>query len=107
MYFVPTSEIHLPAAHIESQWTQANGAYELHLSSSVLARSVYVSFGDTDAKVSDNYFALLPGEPVTIAVDSKASLSQLENSIKLMSLADAFVPDTAWKSAAGNSSPME
>jgi beta-mannosidase len=107
MYFVPTSEIHLPAAHIESQWTQANGAYELHLSSSVLARSVYVSFGDTDAKVSDNYFALLPGEPVTIAVDSKASLSQLENSIKLMSLADAFVPDTAWTSAAGNSSPME
>jgi beta-mannosidase len=107
MYFVPTSEIRLPAAHIESQWIQANRAYQLRLSSSVLARSVYVSFGDTDAKVSDNYFALLPGEPVTIAVDSKSSLSQLENSLKLMSLADAFVPGTVWKSAVGNSSPRE
>lgn len=107
MYFVPTSEVHLPATHIESKWTQANGEYQLHLSSRVLARSVYVSFGDTDAKVSDNYFDLLPGEPVTIAVNSKASLTQLENNMKLVSLVDAFVPDTVWKNAARNTSPAE
>ena len=104
MYFVPISAVHLPEAHIESRWTQASGAYELHLSSQVLARSVYVSFGDTDAKVSDNYFDLLPGEPVTVTVASKASLSQLANSMKVMSLVDAFVPDTVWKGATGNSS---
>ncbi|MGO8718781.1 MAG: beta-mannosidase [Acidobacteriaceae bacterium] len=107
MYFVPVGEVHLPAAHIESKWTQANGEYHLHLSSRVLARSVYVSFEDIDAKVSDNYFDLLPDEPVTIAVDSKASLTQLENSMKLMSLVDAFVPDTVWKSGAGITSSAE
>lgn len=100
MYLVPTSEVHLPAARIESHLTQANGRYQLRLSSSVLARSVYISFGDTDAKVSDNYFDLLPGETMTIAVDSKASLSQLENSMKIISLVDAFVPNTVWKSTA-------
>jgi beta-mannosidase len=107
MYFVPISAVRLPEAHIESRWTPANGAYELHLSSKVLARSVYVSFGDTDAQLSDNYFDLLPGEPVTVTVASKSSLSQLEKSLKVMSLVDAFVPDTVWKSPAGNSSPAE
>jgi beta-mannosidase len=107
MYFAPVSDVHLPAAQIESRWTQENGEYQLHLSSRVLARSVYVSFGDMDAKVSDNYFNLLPNESVTIAVDSKASLSQLENSVKILSLVDAFVPNTVWKSGAGNSSSAE
>ncbi len=92
----------LPAAHIDSHWTQTNGAHELRLSSSVLARSVYISFGDTDAKISDNYFDLLPGEPVTVTVKSKAGLSQLQNSLQIMSLVDAFVPNTVWKSAAGS-----
>ena len=70
----------------------------------MLARSVYVSFGDTDAKVSDNYFDLLPGEPVTIVVHSNASLTQLESSVKIISLVDAFVPDTVWKGGAGTTS---
>ncbi|MGH9617028.1 MAG: beta-mannosidase [Acidobacteriaceae bacterium] len=104
MYFVPTREIHLPAARIESHFARANGGYRLQLLSSVLARSVYVSFGDTDAKVSDNYFDLLPNEPTTIVVDSKASLEQLKNSINIMTVADAFVPNTVWSSGAANQS---
>lgn len=106
-YFVPVSAVHLPEAHIETRWTEVNGAYELHLSSKMLARSVDVSFGDTDAHVSDNYFDLLPGEPVMIRVASKASLTQLKRSMKVMSLVNAFVPDTVWKSAAQNPSPTE
>ncbi len=102
MYLIPTREVHLPAAHIESHWTDANGINELRLSSSVLARSVYISFGDTDAKLSDNYFDLLPREPVTITVKSKAGLSQLQKNMQIMSLVDAFVPNTVWKSDAGN-----
>jgi len=97
MYLVPVGEVHLPAAQIESHWTQAHGKYQLRLSSRVFARSVYVSFGDTSAQVSDNYFDLVPGEPVTITVESKENLVQLKNSLKLLSIADAFVPNTVWK----------
>ena len=102
MYFVPTKDVHLPVAQIESHLSQANGMYQLRLSSNQLARSVYVSFGDNDVKFSDNYVDLLPGEPVTIAIRSTSSFAELQNSMKVMSLVDAFVPNTVWKSAAGN-----
>jgi beta-mannosidase len=102
MYLAPTPDVHLPAAEITSRLTQANGAYEVRLSSKVLARDVYVSFGDHDAKFSDNYIDLLPGETVTIIVHSPASLAGLESSMKVMSLVDAIEPNTVWKSGAGN-----
>jgi len=38
----------------------------------VLARSVSLSFGNLDVKLSDNYFNLLPGETVEIAAASTA-----------------------------------
>ncbi len=102
MYLAPTPEIHLPAAEITSHLTQANGAYQVQMSSKVLARDVYVSFGDHDAKFSDNYIDLLPGEPATIVVHSPASLAELESSMKVMSLVDAIQPNTGWKSGVGN-----
>jgi beta-mannosidase len=97
MYFVPLSDIQLPQPKIQTHWSGSNGKYELHLSSNVLARGVFVSFGDTGVKLSDNYVDILPNEPVTITVDSKAGLSQLESAMKLMDVADAFVPNSVWK----------
>jgi beta-mannosidase len=102
MYLAPTPDVHLPATQIASRLIQANGAYEVRLSSKVLARDVYVSFGDHDAKFSDNYIDLLPGEPATILVRSPASLAELQSSMKVMSLVDAIEPNTVWKSGAGN-----
>ena len=102
MYLAPTPDVHLPAVEIASRLTQANGVFEVRLSSKVLARDVYVSFGDHDAKFSDNYIDLLPGEPAIIVVHSPASLAELQSSMKVMSLADAIEPNTAWKSGAGN-----
>ena len=37
-------------------------AIKIRITSPVLARDVYLSFGDLDVQVSDNYFNLLPGE---------------------------------------------
>jgi beta-mannosidase len=102
MYLAPTPEVHLPVAKTSSRLTQVNGAYEIRLSSKVLARDVYVSFGDHDAKFSDNYIDLLPGEPATIVVHSPASLAELQSSMKVISLVDAIEPNTVWKSGAGN-----
>ena len=92
VYFVPTKLVHLPEPNITTELTQQGNAYVLQLSSPVLARSVYVSFGDLDAKFSDNYVDLLPGEPVKITITSPATLDQLKSSMKIMSLADAFLP---------------
>jgi beta-mannosidase len=102
MYLAPAPDVHLPAAEITSHLTRTNGAYEVRLSSKVLARDVYVSFGDQDVKFSDNYVDLLPGESATIDVHSPASLAQLQNSMKVISLVDAIQPNTIWKSGDGN-----
>lgn len=89
-YLVPTAQIALPHPAIQSELTVAGGGYKLRLSSATLARSVYVSFGDNDAELSDNYFDLLPGEPVEIAIQSKANAEQLRSTMRIMSLGDAF-----------------
>jgi beta-mannosidase len=62
------------------------------LQSRVLARSVYLSFGDLDVQTADNYFDLLPGEAVTVKLKtpSSVSLEQLNSAIQVMSLTDAF-----------------
>jgi len=44
---------------------------------------------------SDNYFDLLPGESREISLKSTATLQELQASIKVMSLADAFDAKTS------------
>jgi len=104
LFFVPTKDIQLPQAKITSELTPGSktGTYTLHLSSPVLARNVYVSFGNLDTKPADNYFDLLPGQPMDLAMTSAASLDELEKSLKVISLTDAFAPHEAQVSATGN-----
>jgi beta-mannosidase len=70
-----------------------NKSYKIKVTSPVLARSVYLSFGDLDVKLSDNYFDILPGETVEITVTGAASLDALKAQLKVVSLADAFATE--------------
>ena len=70
-YLAPTKEVHLKPAHLTVETTGANGKYRIRITSPVLARSVYLSFGELDAQVSDNYFDLLPGETREITVEQR------------------------------------
>jgi len=89
-YLVPTRDVSLPAAPLSATLTGSGGVYELRVSSPVLARSVYVSFGDLDAVVSDNYFDLLPNRSVALTIRSAKPLDELRAAIKVISLRDAF-----------------
>lgn len=80
----------LPETHLETKLTGSNGSYTLRVSSKVLARSVYVSFGDTDATVSDNYFDIFPGDSAEIHITSKADLATLQKNLNLLTVNDAF-----------------
>jgi len=51
---------------------------------------VYLSFGDLEVTPSDNYFDLLPGEQVVVQLKSPATLQQLQQTLKVISLTDAF-----------------
>ncbi len=92
IYLEPTKQVELMPANVQTQLTKDGSDYRLTLSSSVLARDVYVTLGDLDAEVSDNYFDLLPGEPEVISIHGRATLEQVKNQLKVISLVDAFQP---------------
>jgi beta-mannosidase len=89
-YLAPVKEVHLKPAALKVDLSTANGKFRVQVASPVLARSVYISFGNLDVKLSDNYFDVLPGESVDITVESKASLDEVKAQMRVMSLTDAF-----------------
>src|SRR5271156_4067626 len=95
IFFNPMHDLELPVApkiatKIETTLNQSGGDYTVTLQSPALARSVYVSFGDLDVRSSDNYFDLLPAEPVTLHLKSSATLEQIKSALKTMSLTEAY-----------------
>ncbi|MGC2056725.1 MAG: glycoside hydrolase family 2 protein [Candidatus Sulfotelmatobacter sp.] len=93
IFFDVTHDLELPVApKIETTVNKTGGDYTVTLKSAKLARSVYLSFGDLDLHISDNYFDLLPGEPVTLTLKSAATLDQLRGAMKVVSLTEAFNP---------------
>jgi len=82
----------LPEPHINADVVKTATGFDVTLKSSVLARSVHVSFGELDATYSDNYIDLVPGVEMTIHVTSEASLTALRAALQIRSLADAFKP---------------
>src|SRR6266853_95154 len=88
-----THNLDLPVApRIETSLTKVDRGYSLTLRTAALARSVYISLGDMDVQSSDNYFDLLPGEPVTITLKTSNTLDQLQRALKITSLTEAFQP---------------
>jgi beta-mannosidase len=93
IYLAPTKDVRLKPAQLKVETSGANGSYKVRVTSPVLARSVYLSFGDLDVKLSDNYFDLLPGETAEITATSSASLDALKAQLKVVSLTDAFAAE--------------
>jgi beta-mannosidase len=90
VYLAPVKQIQLKPASLKVETSGEKGSYKLKISSAVLARDVYLSFGDLDVKVSDNYFDILPGETIETTVTSAASLADIKAQMKVISLTDAF-----------------
>ena len=91
-FFDKMKDVQLPKPQIKTSIEASGSSYKVRLQSAQIARDVYLSFGEVDAKYSDNYVDLLPGEFVQIEVNSKAPLDQLRQAIKVVSLYDAFLP---------------
>jgi beta-mannosidase len=95
VYLAPVKGVHLKPAQLKGGNCGANGSYKIRITSPVLARSVYLSFGNLDVALSDNYFDLLPGETIEISASSKATLDALKAQLKVISLTDAFAANSA------------
>lgn len=94
LYFATPKDLQLTPSLITSALTQQGKGYRLQLSSKYLALGAYISFGDLDATLSDNYFDLLPGQAYSVEIRSTATADQLNKQLRIVSLADATTVST-------------
>ncbi len=94
-YLVPKHEVHLPATSIQTDVQPSAGGYTVRLSSPVLARDAYLTFGSLDVEPSDNYVDVLPGQPVEITLKTTVPIDQVRSQLKVISLVDAFAASPA------------
>ncbi|HEV2622790.1 MAG TPA: glycoside hydrolase family 2 protein [Frateuria sp.] len=90
VFFDAPKALALPLPHIRTHWAPSGDGYTVTLDTDMLARAVWLSFGQLDAQVSDNAFDLLPGEPVSLHVRSDAALDALRSALRVRNLADAM-----------------
>jgi beta-mannosidase len=94
VFFDVTHNLELPVSpKIETTLIKTGEDYTVTLQSSKLARNVCLSFGDLNVETADNYFDLLPAEPMTIRLKSSAPMEQIKAALTTMSLTDAFNPN--------------
>jgi beta-mannosidase len=74
-----------PAPGLRARWQ----GRKLTLTATNLARAVQIGFGTLAAQPSDNGFDLLPGESVTVTIDSAADPATLARALTLLTLAAA------------------
>jgi len=92
VFFDEAKHLNLPPVKVNTRLEPAEpGRYTLHLASTQLARAVWVEFGTPDdagseAKLSDNAFDLLPGERITVTVDSDIDLDTLRANLHVRTL---------------------
>jgi beta-mannosidase len=92
VYFMRSADLALqqPRIDVQVRSERSEGSsFVVELNSPILARAVALSFGDLDAKPSDNYFDLLPNESRKIHIASKATLVQLQKALAIRSLFDS------------------
>jgi len=82
--------IDFPKAIITKRTTVADGGFDVTAESNVFARGVFFSINGIDNFFSDNYFDLLPGEPVTIHVTSSLSKAEFDRQLQSISISDAY-----------------
>ncbi|MBD8871491.1 glycoside hydrolase family 2 protein [Rhodanobacter sp. DHB23] len=91
VWFDDAKNLALPDPGLKA--TLSADGHSVTVSAQHLAREVWVDFGeaDPDARLSDNAFDLLPGESVTLQVDSMADAAVLRRALTVRSLYGATV----------------
>jgi len=86
LYFKRPKDLKYSKSQITTDLTQQGDHYVLKITSATLAPRVGVTFGDEEVWLSDNYIDILPNEPLSIIIKSKASLEQLKSALKVTAL---------------------
>jgi len=83
-------DIDFPKAHITTTSVADHDGYTVKVESDVFARGVFLSLDGIDNFFSDNYFDVIPGEPVYIHVTTPLDKASFESQLKTVSISDAI-----------------
>jgi beta-mannosidase len=90
-YFLDKQKnILFPQASVSRNIRAVEGGYEITLESDRFARAVFLSLEGIDNFFENNYFDILPGEKVTVKVQSVLSPELFNKQLKIISLRDAY-----------------
>ena len=92
VYFDAAKALDFADPGLDVQLRREGGSYRLDLQAKQLTRALWIDFGTLDAELSDNALSLLPGERVSLRIDSPASLAALRRALSLRSLAGIHSP---------------
>ncbi|MBW8811469.1 MAG: glycoside hydrolase family 2 protein, partial [Lysobacter sp.] len=86
VYFAAAKDLALPDPGLRADIAADGNAFRVTITAQKLALALWLDFGELDVELSDNALTLLPGESVTLRLQSKANLADLQKSLKLQSL---------------------
>lgn len=89
-FFVKPKDQKLPDVSPRISVTEKEGKISIEIGSDQLVRNVYLSVPGKEVFFSDNYFDLLPGQPVLVTVTSTESIATILDQIKVMHLREAM-----------------
>lgn len=92
VYFDAAKNLRWSDPRIDARLTPDGDHLRLDLAAHAVARGVWIDFGDRDATLQDNALTLVPGESVSLRVDSSAAPDELRKALRIRSLADALAP---------------
>lgn len=88
-FFTRYKEVNFPKADIRVSSVPAGDGFDVTLQSDAFVRAAFLSLEGIDNFFSDNYFDLLPNEPVTIHVKSSLDKATFDRQLKIEDLANA------------------
>jgi beta-mannosidase len=90
MYFRPIKTLLLPKPEVKYELLDVDGGFEITLTTDKLAKNLYLSLGDQDGFFSDNYFDLIPGQPVKIGLETTIARDKLMGVLEIQTLDGTF-----------------
>jgi len=89
-FFRPFKELKIPVPQIDYIIAAADSGFNIELTTDKLAKNVYLQIGDETGFFSDNYFDMLPGEKITVHLETDISEEKLKEKLTVRTLDDAF-----------------
>jgi beta-mannosidase len=91
-FFGAYKDLSLPRPQIKTDVVPVRGGFKVTLTADKFARAVYLSAPNYAGFFADNYFDLIPGQPVEVTFRTGAAiaLNDFRSKLKIRTMADAF-----------------